>query len=95
MIKAINSYKGYGKNEIKMRIIDLLQANKRLKTKDLCNILNRDRKAVWKNLNKLRIEGLVEKVLIKKRGPIEKVFWKIKREERLKNNNINLNIQIK
>jgi len=86
LIAAIDSYKGYGKNEIKMRITEMLKANKRLRTKDLCNLLNRDQKAIWKNLNKLRIEGLVDKVLIKKKGPIEKVFWKIKEEEL--NNNI-------
>jgi len=86
LIAAIDSYKGYGKNEIKMRITEMLKANKRLRTKDLCNIFNRDQKAIWKNLNKLRIEGLVDKVLIKKKGPIEKVFWKIKEEEL--NNNI-------
>jgi predicted transcriptional regulator len=85
---AINSYKSYGKNETKMRIIDALKANSPLRTRDLCNTANRDRKVVWKNLNKLREKGLVEKILIEKRGPIEKVFWKTNNL-----NNINPNIQ--
>jgi intein/homing endonuclease len=78
LIRAINSYRGYGKGEIKMRIMEALEMKNKLRTKDLCSIVNRDRTAVWKNLNKLRKEGVIEKVVISKNGVIEKVFWQIK-----------------
>ncbi len=77
LIKVINSYKTYGRNESKMRILDALKENEYLRTKDLCVMVNRNRDIIWKNLDTLRKEGLVKKVLIDKRGPIEKVFWQI------------------
>jgi len=80
LTEAISSYKTYGKNEAKMRILDALKTNNTLRTKDLCKIINRDRDTIWKNINKLVKEDLVEKILINKRGPIEKVLWKLRTE---------------
>jgi predicted transcriptional regulator len=65
-----------------MRILNALKANGVLRTRDLCNVVDRDRKVVWKNIHKLIEEGLVKKILIDKEGPIEKALWELK-------NNIN------
>lgn len=78
LIKAIHSYNTYGKNEIKMRILDALKTNNKLSTKELSIIVNRNRKVIWKNIHKLNRKGLVEKILINKKGPIEKVLWGLK-----------------
>lgn len=78
LVKAINSYKNNGKSETKRRILNLLKATGPLKTKELCFIIGRDRNTIWKNLHKLEKESLIEKILMNKIGPIEKVFWKIK-----------------
>jgi len=78
LVGAINSYKTYGKNETKMRILDALRTNDKLRTRDLSIIINKDRKVIWKNIHKLVKEGLVEKILLNKKGPIEKVLWKLK-----------------
>ncbi|MBI2084777.1 MAG: hypothetical protein HYT70_04185 [Candidatus Aenigmarchaeota archaeon] len=84
LVQTINSYKTYGKGESKMRILDALKMGSVLRTKDLCRIVNRNRDVIWKNVHKLVEEGLVEKSVISKRGPIETVNWKLK-------NNINPN----
>lgn len=78
LVDAINSYKGYGKNEAKIRILKALENNGCLKTKELSSIINRDRKVVWKILNKLKKKNIVEKVLLSRKGVIEKVVWKLK-----------------
>ncbi len=87
LIKAIDSYNSYGKNEAKRRILDALRINGRLTTRDLRKIINRDGDVIWKNVNKLVKEGYVEKILISKRGPVEKVLWELK-------NNINNNNKV-
>jgi intein/homing endonuclease len=75
LLTAINSYKTRGRYETKMLILEALKEKDDLKTKELCQIVNRDRDIVWKNVNRLVDEGRVKKILISKRGPIEKVTW--------------------
>jgi len=77
LITAINSYKTYGRYETKMRILDALKTKGKLRTKDLSLIVNRDRKVIWKNLHKLSQEGLLKKILVSKKGTIERVFWEL------------------
>jgi predicted transcriptional regulator len=77
LVKAINSYNSYGKNEIKLRIIDIMREKRESTTKELSKLINRDRRVVWKNLNKLKKEGIIEKKVIGKKGAIEKVLWQI------------------
>lgn len=78
LINTINSFKTCGKNEIKRRILNSLK-NGPLRTKELSVMINRDRKIIWKNLHKLEQSREIEKMLISKRGPIEKVFWELKK----------------
>jgi intein/homing endonuclease len=75
LLTAINSYKTRGRYETKMLILEALKEKNDLKTKELCQIVNRDRDVVWRNVNRLVDEGTVKKILISKRGPIEKVTW--------------------
>jgi len=77
LLNAIGSYKTYGRYEAKMRILEALKTNDGLRTKELCQIVKRDRDVIWKNMNRLVKEGSAKKILISKRGPIEKVLWKI------------------
>jgi len=85
LVSAIKSYKTYGKHEIERRIMDYLREKGPLSTRELCNLLRRNRDITWKNLNRLVKKGIVKKILLKKRGPIEIVLWELKNNLNLKN----------
>lgn len=82
LIKTIQDFKNYGRNETRVRILEKLKEHGPLSIKELSSMVNPNNDVIWKNLHRLVQEDIVKKNIIHKRGPIEKVLWEMK-------NNIN------
>ena len=84
LIRTIQDFKTHGRNETRVRILETLKEHVPLSIRELSSIVNPNNDVVWKNLHRLVKEDVVRKIIIHKRGPIEKVLWELK-------NNINPN----